>query len=131
MGAFKTPSLREVELTGPYMHNGSIKTLLDVIRLYNRGGANNATLSEKIRPLHLNEREMSDIVEFLRALTSDNVLRQAQFSKPQTRERIPFQATKAKLPSEARVLRGLVSAKADPISIVKPRRHKLRSMTNR
>ena len=85
IGAFKTPTLRDVELTGPYMHNGSIKTLLEVVRFYNRGGEKNPNLDEKMRALNLNEKEMSDLVEFLRALTSDVVLRQVQSSKPQTR----------------------------------------------
>lgn len=80
-GAFKTPTLRDIELTGPYMHNGSIKTLLDVVRFYNEGGVHNPMLmSHRMRPLGLNERQISDIVEFLRALTSDDVLKLAQFS---------------------------------------------------
>ncbi len=85
IGAFKTPTLRDVELTAPYMHNGSLRTLLDVVRYYNRGGEKNANLDEKIRPLGLSDEEMSHIVEFLRALTSDDVLKQTQLSKPQTR----------------------------------------------
>lgn len=89
IGAFKTPTLRDVELTGPYMHNGSLRTLLDVVRFYNQGGQNNPNLSSKIRPLELNEREINQLVEFLRALTSDNVLRQIQTSKPQTRVAVP------------------------------------------
>ena len=85
VGAFKTPSLRDVELTGPYMHNGSLRTLLDVIRFYNQGGQKNQNLNNKIRPLHLNEQEVNQLVEFLRALTSDDVLQKVQTSKPQTR----------------------------------------------
>lgn len=85
IGAFKTPTLRDVELTGPYMHNGSIKTLLDVVRFYNQGGQKNPNQDDKMRALNLNEKEMSELVEFLRALTSADVLRQAQSSKPQTR----------------------------------------------
>jgi cytochrome c peroxidase len=90
IAAFKTPTLRDVELTGPYMHNGSLKTLLDVVRFYNEGGQKNPNLDDKMRTLNLNEKEMSDIVEFLRALTSDDVLRQAQSSKPQTRTPVPI-----------------------------------------
>jgi cytochrome c peroxidase len=90
IGAFKTPTLRDVELTGPYMHNGSLKTLLDVVRFYNQGGVDNPMLDAKITRLNLSEQEMSDIVEFMRALTSDDILRLAQSSKPQTRERIPL-----------------------------------------
>lgn len=85
MGAFKTPTLRNIELTGPYMHDGSIKTLLDVVRFYNDGGRKNPHLHQKMHPLNLNEKEINDLVEFLRALTSDDVLRQVQSTKPQTR----------------------------------------------
>jgi len=89
LGAFKTPTLRDVELTGPYMHDGSLKTLLDVIRFYNQGGTKNPMLDEKMTPLNLTEPEMNELVDFLRALTSDGVLRLVQSSKPQTRERAP------------------------------------------
>ena len=85
IGAFKTPTLRDVELTGPYMHNGSLRTLLDVIRFYNQGGQKNPNLDSKIHVLNLNEKEINELVEFLRALTSDEVLRTAQAAKPQTR----------------------------------------------
>jgi cytochrome c peroxidase len=85
IGAFKTPTLRDVELTAPYMHDGSEKTLLDVVRFYNRGGLPNAHRDERVRPLNLTEAEMSDLVEFMRALTSDDVLLQAQRAKPQAR----------------------------------------------
>jgi cytochrome c peroxidase len=87
IGAFKTPTLRDIELTTPYMHNGSEKTLIDVVRFYNRGGnANaNANLDERMRLLHLSDEEINDLVEFMRALTSDDVLRQTQSSKPQSR----------------------------------------------
>lgn len=85
IGAFKTPTLRDVELTMPYMHNGSQKTLLDVVKFYNRGGERNAFLDEQLRPLHLDDQEMSALVEFLRALTSDDILRKSQSTTPQTR----------------------------------------------
>ena len=85
IGAFKTPTLRDVELTSPYMHNGSQKTLIDVVRFYNRGGNANAHLDERMHPLNLSEQEMNDLVEFMRALTSDDVLRQLQSTSPQTR----------------------------------------------
>ena len=85
IGAFKTPSLREVELTGPYMHNGSLRTLLDVVRFYNQGPQRTPNLDVKMRTLNLSESEMNDLVEFLRTLTSDDILRRAQLSTPQTR----------------------------------------------
>jgi cytochrome c peroxidase len=86
LGAFKTPTLRDIELTGPYMHDGSIRTLLDVVRFYNQGGLKNPQLDTKITPLNLTEEEMSAIVDFLRSLTSDEILRLVQRSKPQTRD---------------------------------------------
>ena len=85
IGAFKTPTLRDIELTGPYMHNGSFKTLLDVVRFYNQGGEKNPNLDQKMRPLNLTDEEMSNIVEFLRTLTSDDVLRMTQTATPQSR----------------------------------------------
>jgi len=85
IGAFKTPTLRDIELTTPYMHNGSEKTLIDVVRFYNRGGNANANLDERLHPLNLSDEEMNSLVEFMRALTSDDVLRRAQSSKPQNR----------------------------------------------
>jgi cytochrome c peroxidase len=90
LGAFKTPTLRDVELTGPYMHDGSIRTLLDVLRFYNQGGMKNPMLDEKMTPLNLTEYEMNAIVEFLRALTSDDVLRLVQSSNPQTRTPVKY-----------------------------------------
>jgi cytochrome c peroxidase len=90
IGAFKTPTLRDVELTGPYMHDGSLKTLLDVVRFYNEGGVDNPMIDVKISRLNLSEQEMSDLVEFIRALTSDDILRLAQSSKAQTREHVPL-----------------------------------------
>lgn len=85
IGAFKTPTLRDVELTGPYTHNGSLRTLLDVVRFYNEGGKKNPNLDSKMQVLNLNEKEINQLVDFLRALTSDDVLRRAQSAKPQTR----------------------------------------------
>lgn len=67
------------------MHNAAEKTLLDVMRFYNDGGKKNRYLDQKIRPLNLSEEELSDLVEFMRALTSDSVLRRAQQTTPQTR----------------------------------------------
>lgn len=89
IGAFKTPTLRDVELTSPYMHNGSLKTLIDVVQFYNRGGAANSHLDKLMHPLHLNDAEVNDLVQFLRALTSDDVLKLCQTTNPQTRTAVP------------------------------------------
>ncbi len=56
-GAFKTPTLREVARTAPYMHDGSLATLEEVIEFYNRGGNPNPHLDPELRPLHLKEQE--------------------------------------------------------------------------
>lgn len=68
-GAFKTPTLRNVELTAPYMHDGSLATLREVVQFYNRGGVTNS-VDPNIRPLRLSAAEIDALVEFLRALTS-------------------------------------------------------------
>jgi cytochrome c peroxidase len=69
-GRFKTPTLRNVTSTAPYMHDGSIQTLPEVIEFYNRGGQTNAYLSRTIQPLHLSPDEKADLLEFLKALDS-------------------------------------------------------------
>lgn len=70
IGKFKTPILRNVALTGPYMHDGSLKTLEEVVDYYDRGGRKNRFLDKKIFPLHLTTEEKVDLVAFLQALTS-------------------------------------------------------------
>ncbi|MDD3447933.1 MAG: cytochrome c peroxidase [Gammaproteobacteria bacterium] len=70
---YRTPMLRNVALTAPYMHNGSLGTLREVVAFYNRGGVGNELLSPLIRPLGLTGREMDDLVAFLESLTGDNV----------------------------------------------------------
>ncbi|MGH0248543.1 cytochrome-c peroxidase [Sinorhizobium meliloti] len=72
VGAFKTPSLRNVELTAPYMHDGSIATLAEVIEFYDRGGTPNDHLSPSISPLHLSQEEKDALLAFLRSLTDPN-----------------------------------------------------------
>ena len=70
---YKTPSLRNIALTAPYMHNGIFTTLKQVIEFYNLGGIGNENLDPLIKPLGLSEQEMDDLVEFLNSLTGDNV----------------------------------------------------------
>ena len=79
IGAFKTPGLRDVALTAPYMHDGSQRTLEEVIDFYDKGGEDNPYLDGGIRPLKLSAQEKADLVELLKALTSDDLKR---FSKP-------------------------------------------------
>lgn len=70
---YKTPSLRNVALSAPYMHNGSLPTLEEVVRFYNQGGVANENLSPLIKPLGLSGQEVADLVAFLKALTGGNV----------------------------------------------------------
>jgi cytochrome c peroxidase len=86
IGAFKTSMLRDIELTAPYMHNGSEKTLLDVMKFYNKGGELNPNLDGGMRPLKLTDPQLDDVVEFMKALTSDTTRRKMQTTKPQTRD---------------------------------------------
>jgi len=68
-GAFKTPSLREVARTAPYMHDGSLATLEDVIDFYDGGGNANPYQDPRIKPLGLDEGEKAALAAFLRSLT--------------------------------------------------------------
>jgi cytochrome c peroxidase len=70
-GAFKTPTLRDVAQRGPYMHDGSLKSLEAVVAFYDRGGQQNPWLSKAIQPLQLSAEERADLVAFLQALTGD------------------------------------------------------------
>ncbi|MFN4259189.1 MAG: cytochrome-c peroxidase [Gemmataceae bacterium] len=70
-GAFKTPTLREIEHTAPYMHDGSMKTLEEVVEHYNKGGIKNPHLDQRMKPLNLTDQEKKDLVEFLKALSGE------------------------------------------------------------
>lgn len=73
-GLFKVPSLRNVEVTAPYMHDGSINTLTEVVEHYSKGGFNNPQQSEQVKPIYLSKEEKEDLVAFLKALTDDEFL---------------------------------------------------------
>lgn len=70
-GRFKTPALRDVARHAPYMHDGSLATLRDVVEFYNRGGAPNPHLSGRIRPLGLTPQDVDALVAFLDALNGE------------------------------------------------------------
>ena len=70
-GRFKTPTLRGVARTAPYMHDGSVKTLREVVEFYNRGGVKGPGLDPLIRPLKLDQAEVGFLVEFLKALSGE------------------------------------------------------------
>lgn len=78
IGAFKTPFLRDVLLTAPYMHDGSLPTLWDVVDHFNKGGDTNPFLDSGIQPLGLTDDEIEDVVNLLAAFTSDRYAAQGE-----------------------------------------------------
>lgn len=78
VGAFRTPSLRNVALTAPYFHDGSAATLEDVVKFYTKGGVENPNRDWQLEPVALTDAEQRDLVEFLKALTSDDARRMAE-----------------------------------------------------
>jgi len=70
-GEFRTPSLRNVARTAPYMHDGSLKTLREVIDYYIGGGNSNAHLDPRIKPIELSAKERAGLIAFLEALNGD------------------------------------------------------------
>ncbi len=68
-GAFKTPTLRNIAASAPYLHDGSAKTLEDVIEFYDKGGIKNPNLSDEIKPLNLTTTEKAELVAFLESLS--------------------------------------------------------------
>jgi cytochrome c peroxidase len=71
IGKFMTPTLRELKQTAPYMHNGTMASLDEVVAFYNRGGGDDANKNPRIRPLDLSREERADLVAFLEALSGD------------------------------------------------------------
>ena len=78
-GKFKVPTLRNVEYTAPYMHDGSLATLEAVVEHYNSGGKHHINQSEFVKPLNLTEQEQVDLVNFLKTLTDDEFLNNPKF----------------------------------------------------
>ncbi|MES2182209.1 MAG: cytochrome c peroxidase [Pseudomonadota bacterium] len=70
--AYKTPSIRNVALTAPYMHDGSLRTLEEVVEFYNKGGEDNPFKDPLLQPLNLSEADVSSLVAFMKALTGSN-----------------------------------------------------------
>jgi cytochrome c peroxidase len=79
MGKFRVPTLRNVALTAPYMHDGSLATLADVIAHYAHGGRTTRRQDSRIRPLVLSQAERADLVAFLEALTDREFLDDPRF----------------------------------------------------
>jgi len=72
-GRFKTPTLRDVSKTAPYMHDGSLVSLREVVEFYNRGGVPNPNLDPSMKPLNLSDSEIQNLVDFLEALSGGKV----------------------------------------------------------
>jgi cytochrome c peroxidase len=79
IGKFKVPTLRNVELTAPYMHDGSINTLDEVVEFLNLGGHAHPNKDSRIRELHLSVEEKESLVAFLKCLTDWNFVQNRQF----------------------------------------------------
>ncbi len=83
-GLFKAPTIRNVELTAPYMHNGGMSTLRQVVDFYSRGAGDDNPLRPRLRPLNLSDEQKEDLVAFMKALTDDRVrYEKAPFDHPQ------------------------------------------------
>lgn len=76
-GVFKVPSLRNVALTAPYMHDGSKKSLWEVLRHYEKGGERHANQSKTIRPFQLSAKNEKDLINFFKSLTDTTYLRES------------------------------------------------------
>jgi cytochrome c peroxidase len=81
-GAFKTPTLRDVSLHAPYMHDGSVPTLRAAVEIYNQGGIPNQHLDPKIKPLGLTDSEVDVLVKFMQALKGEGYLDKPPSSFP-------------------------------------------------
>ncbi|QLH54142.1 MAG: Cytochrome c551 peroxidase [Candidatus Kapaibacterium sp.] len=79
---FLTPSLRNVEVSAPYLHDGTYKTLEEVIENYNRGGFPTINKDTLIKPLNLTDQEKQDLINFLKALTDWEFLTNPDFAEP-------------------------------------------------
>ncbi len=103
-GKFKAPTLRNIALTSPYMHDGSVKTLEEAVEHYASGGraAANKNKSEFVKPFALTAQEKEDLVNFLKSLTDPQIASNAKWSDPWSP---PLQT---KPPPPSHVLRGVV-----------------------
>jgi cytochrome c peroxidase len=79
---FKVPTLRNIALTAPYMHDGSMATLEEVILHYESGGEGHVNKSEFIQPFRLSKRERKDLIRFLECLTDETFINNPDFSNP-------------------------------------------------
>lgn len=81
-GRFRTPTLRNIALTAPYMHNGEILTLEEIVQHYNNGGKIFINKDTRMKPLGLTKSEINDLINFLYTLTDEDLIKNKKFSKP-------------------------------------------------
>jgi len=84
IGKFRAPSLRNIELTAPYMHDGRFQTLEEVVEHYSSGGQGGENVSPLIRPLNLTKIEKRQLIAFLKTLTDRKFVEQAQQTSPKS-----------------------------------------------
>jgi cytochrome c peroxidase len=87
-GKFLTPTLRNVAQTAPYMHDGEIPNLTELVEHYNRGGRAFRNKDTLMRPLNLNELEKHDLIEFLKSLSDEEFLKNPKYSNPLKKQKI-------------------------------------------
>lgn len=81
-GKFRVPTLRNIALTAPYMHDGRFSTLQEVVDHYDRGGHSGINVSPNVRPLHLSKQDKQDLLAFLHSLTDRTFLKKEAYSNP-------------------------------------------------
>jgi len=81
-GRFRVPTLRNIELTAPYMHDGRFETLEEVLDHYSKGGHGVENEDPNIRPFSLSEREKQDLIAFLKTLTDTSFIQNPAFRNP-------------------------------------------------
>ena len=81
-GKFKVPTLRNIELSAPYMHDGSLESLEQVVEHFNSGGVGHPNQSDSIKPLYLSNQDKEDLVSFLKSLTDERFIANMSLSDP-------------------------------------------------
>ena len=79
---YKVPTLRNIALTAPYMHDGRLQTLREVILHYQKGGESHINKSKVIEPFKLNESELDDLISFLNTLTDSEFIQNKKYGNP-------------------------------------------------
>lgn len=116
-GAFKIPSLRNVELTGPYMHNGSMKNLEEVLDFYDRGGnvSNPHHIGDLVFPRPFPKSQRNDLIVFLKSLTDERVRwERAPFDHPELKVSVGYEYTSNGEPADRMLTIPAVGRKGRP-----------------